>query len=1208
MSQSTENLKQILSQEDTILFIGSGISRWSGLPSWPGMIEKLAEYLEFVGENADLVRSELRKGELLQAASYGFDRLTKHQIGDFIRASCHFGTAKPHDIHRKIVSLGPRCFVTTNYDDLLEQSLRIWQPERFFRPPVTNRHLTETAAIVNARAVDFIFKPHGDAADSESIILTREQYRQLVPPGERQAALESLKMLMASRPIVYLGFGLRDPDFMYVRDLLANTYRGGVRDHYAIMADVSDPERDYWRRNYGIHLISYTTTARHDGIVDHSNLLGLLDGLLEEQSSPKSVGFDPQAPDTLLTLARYAAGLARSPKLDPEFVIRVGSRTGTRRTPHFYASRDRFDSWTVEKFLDEGPQRCLLIGLPGAGKTYALRRAAARASERLHDMCLAESFDHSQIVIPIFVDLKLYRGSLNDLVNETLPPSLSLTDLVKHFVVKFFIDSFNEMPREYWDNATYESDFATFASNIRDGSLIIGSRTLDGLTKLGFPEYYLDQIDIEAVTAELQKLGMDPAGLFQREVKTILQRPFYFRYVTTGKVRLPTEPHPRDFYRSWFDNLRRLFESRFSTAFDIEKSLSIAAYEALNRGEEAFPLSELLAILNNSLRESEIAIDRRDVANWLVAQSTLIPHTGGRVAFVHQSATEYLAATELARRYQATPQVLKEKLALTRWDQALFLTLSLLPASYAEQFLADVIQADFLLALSAVKYIEVSRDEVVATLLAKISSLQSTDELAHQVSLTLRSDLPISASHEYQLRELLRMDGLIGGAAAVRLVELKGQSVKEELLPLLFERRNDFNFCGSLGHALLPFAVNDDVEIIATWADLVMDAPPLLDRTGDYVDDSYSGFTRGAATFLSHIEIPIVWQAFIPSDASTPIPKVHGNIMCAVLQTRYSTAALELTGQLLLRDCEDAAYSLYFISEHADPPSNLSWTSFNSRHVEKLEIFLLESNDNWALPALKNVCIARPDLAKIVIARANERSGFEKALLLHCAFPTEPAHIFKALEGLIELTEGARRSLPLKLLDDLDLDWTGRENLFLEILRTRDERLASAVLGNSIPVRVENLGILEIGPIDWWLQWILEVPSEVRRWFAEQLGSLFGQHLAPEKQSEFIAEFNNPTSKFRRVLQHYILVYFSELTTDSFTEDTISFLLADLNTKNIGRSLHGHLLALTATEQFIVDRLMPILPDAMPTLDNNLRQVIRQAGARHGHRYLLDSF
>jgi hypothetical protein len=228
-----------------VLFVGSGILVWSGIPSWPRLIDELASFVEASGASAELVRAEARRGDLLQAASYGFYKLTKPQIGDFIRNACRYGVARPHEIHCKLVSLGPHCFITTNYDNLIEESLRIWQPDRFFRPPVTNRHLTETAEIVHARAVDFVFKPHGDAADSDTIILTREQYRQLLPGGEKQAALESVKTLLVSRPVVYLGFGLRDSDFIYLRDLLSNAYKGGTRDHHAIMADISEAETDY---------------------------------------------------------------------------------------------------------------------------------------------------------------------------------------------------------------------------------------------------------------------------------------------------------------------------------------------------------------------------------------------------------------------------------------------------------------------------------------------------------------------------------------------------------------------------------------------------------------------------------------------------------------------------------------------------------------------------------------------------------------------------------------------------------------------------------------------------------------------------------------------------------------------------------------------------------------------------------------------------
>ena len=74
-------------------------------------------------------------------------------------------------------------------------------------------------------------------------------------------------------------------------------------------------------------------------------------------------------------------------------------------------------------------------------------------------------------------------------------------------------------------------------------------------------------------------------------------------------------------------------------------------------------MSDLLRVLKVSVEAAGFAdIDACDVANWLVSASILIPYIGGRIAFVHQSITEYLAAKELARRYQATPQILKEML------------------------------------------------------------------------------------------------------------------------------------------------------------------------------------------------------------------------------------------------------------------------------------------------------------------------------------------------------------------------------------------------------------------------------------------------------------------------------------------------------------------------------------------------------------------
>ena len=107
---------------------------------------------------------------------------------------------------------------------------------------------------------------------------------------------------------------------------------------------------------------------------------------------------------------------------------------------------DRFEHSPVEKFLDDGPERAVLTGLPGAGKTYALRRSAARLADKLHESCLSEPFDAKSLVVPILADLKLYRGDLAELVSQELPRSLPLDEVTQRFKVKIFLDSFNEMP------------------------------------------------------------------------------------------------------------------------------------------------------------------------------------------------------------------------------------------------------------------------------------------------------------------------------------------------------------------------------------------------------------------------------------------------------------------------------------------------------------------------------------------------------------------------------------------------------------------------------------------------------------------------------------------------------------------------------------------------------------------------------------------
>ena len=1199
-----DRLKQVLKQSDTILFIGSGISTWSGLPNWAEMIEELAQALEASGYDPDLVRAEAKRGDLLQAASYGFDKLTKHQIGKFIRQVCNYGKARPKEIHRKIISLGPSCYITTNYDDLIEQSLRLWQSDPSFST-VTNRQLTETADLVHARAINYIFKLHGDAGDLESVILTREHYRKLLPQGERYAALEALKMLLASRPVIYLGFGLRDPDFILLRDVLANTFQGGTRDHFAIMPDVVDAARDYWRDHYGIHLIGYVTKASLDGSRDHSELLTILDGLIETDNETAAPNFDPDSPDSILALARHAAGLMRSEKISNELQLRVHAKPVNRSSYSVRDWLDRFDHSPIETFLDGGPQRTLLIGLPGAGKSYAVRRSAARLAEELHKSCLADTFETASVVVPVSADLKMYRGDLERLVDGLLPPSLPLKVLLKHFQVKVFLDAFNEMPREYLESGSYEADFRKFTASLGKSSVVITSRTDDSLERLGLSTYTLDQIDEKDLASELRRLNLNIEGMFSIEVQALLQRPFYFQYVMSGKIRLPKEAHPRNFYRAYLENTRKAFEMRFGIDLDIEAELARVAYSAIDRGEEAFPLAEFLRILSSETSTNLAEIDIREVANWLVSCSMLIPFSGGRIAFVHQSVTEYLAASELARRYQSRPSVLKEKLANTRWDQALFLCLSLLPTSVAEAFLEDVIRAEFTLGLKAAKYLEVGRDEVIGRLLSEIPArVREWEPTDHEIEAAVGFGLPLTEGHESHLRALIALGGSIGAAGVSRLVELKGDEVKDELLQLLVERCSDYNLCcNGVGTALKPFAKDSDVFRIAEWADLIQAA-----STPSHPSDKTVGFTCGAAEFLSQLEISAIRRGLLGRNGATDVSDIRAQLLCTLLQRRHSSAALDLTGELVCLGITEAATTLYFVANFSEPSDELSWASFSSVHVGRL-ISMMSTENSWALRALKCLCEARPDLSKVVERDAMKMSGIERGALMYCVSLGDCTPVFQALEAVVEMSDGQRRCQPFYLLSDIDFDWTGREDLYLALLRLRDIALAKVMFGASVPTSVTGIYELSIGSIEWYLEWMMDVwaDDDDNNWFLYQLGSFFGEHVSIEVQGEFVSEFNKPHSRFRELLFRFVIPYITDFSTDEFSEHAISFLLAHLSSEEAVTYVYDrNVLGSTATEQFVTDRLLPLLANAEEPLLRNLQAVLRQAGSRHNRRYFVE--
>lgn len=1200
-----EKLKKILKEEDTVLFIGSGVSLWSGLPTWRGLINELVDFLKVNGHDPALAEQELNRGDLLQAASYGFDKLTKPEFAEFIRKSCQLGITKPHDIHFKIISLGPNCYITTNYDKLLELSFYKWMPETYFRT-VTNKQLIETAEIVGARAKNFLFKLHGDVEDSDSIILTREQYRALNFGGELYHALETTKTLMVSRPIVYIGFGLRDPDFLYLKDLLINTYKGGARDHYALMADVSDQEKDYWRRNFGIHIIDYKTLINGDGTKDHSPLLKLLDVLLATKIETHSSAFK-LSPEFILSLNRYAAKNTNfeNSKLHLPLVVYPIEKdtTGKNDFPVY-----RYYEEPVEKLLDNGPDKLILIGLPGGGKSYSLLGSIARFSKLLIKECIDDNIRINETVIPIYADLKLYQGNIADLIKQNLSVGLNLKLLCSNFKVKLYLDSFNEIPREYIESNKWNSDFTDFLQK-HSLSIVISSRTIDGLENLEFSSFNLNSINKEFIQQSLVKNELELSGLFKSEVIELLQKPFFYKLVFENRFKIVQETSPHGIYSDLLKLISQRFFERFNIDLNISKPLSKFAMEAIDNGKEAFDIEILKKYIELELGKSNVTVvSNSQIINWLISQNFLIPIINERISFFHQSVTEYLTATRLANLYTYNQDILKEKLRYRHWDQVLFLTLSLLDKTKADSFLKTVIEIDFELALSSIRYMEEDTTEIVNCLLTEIeSNLKDDFEKMNQISYILRNKIPISKSHILPLRNIIKKGNSLGGTAVGCLLDLLGHEFKNEALSFLVERCDDFNFCTEIGRSIKRYISNEDIPKLLTLSKQVQH------KLESSAIKEYQGFESALSGMMGEFDPTVVYNTFYDPSVSNRKQKVQLDIICDFLRDVKNNAGLKISVKLLTKGVSDITFSIHMVLEFSKPEDNIDYTIFEAAHIRSLlTIAKRKRNENsdWAISSITNILSKRLDLISTVQAEIEKSNGVLKAALYYSiSIKNEHNKVFEALEELLHFDSGSLNKEPFELLSRMDeSDWIGKEILFVDLLKLRNKKLAYNLCDPiSLSLNKKHHLLFDIGPINWWLEWFSEYfESKSKEWmFIDRVPCVISNNISNEKKMEFLNEFNNPKSKYRNVLISTIFRRTEGFTLNDFTEESIIYLLNDLKRTKLNY-WENSILDNIATETFVNELLLPRLKTAKGIERENLNELIQRIGKKHKRRYLIE--
>ena len=969
--QIVERLQRVLSRSDTVILVGSGISLWSNLPTWVRLVSDLASFLDHRGLDGDAVRREIHNNDLLLAASYGVFQLDKRDFGEFIREACRFREAQPADVHHKLVRLGPTCFVTTNYDPLIEEALQAYRPDD--RPRVvTNRQTIEIGDIVTADARNFVFKYHGDLLDVESIILTREQYRELT--GKYRNVIEALRTLLTTRPILMVGFGLRDPDFLSVKDTITTAFMDHVGEHYAIMPDFDDFQCEYWRRSYNINVLTYTTHDKADGKGrDHRELLDLLDQLLPKPDT--MVSHEPSTDERLFYLARLAA---RMEQLRPAVDLDLPLTVKRDRSKFEHQTADvLYEGQRLTTLIRNYPRSFLLTGRPGAGKSFALRTYASEAARSLRHACLEGEPDLDMPVV-LYADLATFAGDLRLLLSQLLPSGLSLTSLLASRSGTLLLDSANEMPRDYIETGSWQSDFTDLFAETEGWRVIVGSRDEDWLASMSLPQFQISDIAHDFCVEYLKKrYARDFSGNF--ELLQTLSRPLFFALADKGRIGLDEARVPKDVYRAFFAHLAESWAQTHAAPIDFVTLLSPVCFVMADGGREHFDASEIEDAWSQQL-EAGLT---REVIDFLVAEGLLLVLRDRRLMLFHQSASEFLAAVELASRYQNDRITLTECLHHRRWDYTLFLSMSLLPAEERRAFFDQMLHTDVLSALRAVHFVEENQEEFIEEILTFILEIVRNKsmeiDVTFQVSYALHR-LPIVERHIPQLEGLAATKGEIGGTAA-GFVALMVADKRKNLIEKAIANP-DYNYVQALVSGCRAVTNAEEVRWLMTQLSEELD------------DDGYHPFGKLLHSIEPQIAQDIVLENIDKQGA------VLG-VLRAALQGWDAPFARERLKDLVKNGDRESVASYYLnICFHSESLETEE-TAIDTDLCDVLINLCGDTDGEWAVRTLAQL-VARNSKWQRLIDKRMEHMRPAGKLALKIALTTDKNQIVALMENFLE--------------------------------------------------------------------------------------------------------------------------------------------------------------------------------------------------------------
>jgi hypothetical protein len=260
-----EDLADQIARGNGVVFVGAGLSQAAGLPSWPGLLwQMLAWSAEHGVELPDRGELEgyINAGDLLLVAEEMRERLGNANFRRFMADVFGRPGLTPTQTHKLLPEIPFSAALTSNYDKLLESAYTVVNQGE--APHVfTHAEYPELSAALGSDEF-YVLKIHGTIDRIQTVILGRRDYREVMHANSPYR--QHLMTLFSTKTILFLGFGLTDPDLLLLLEELQVIFKEYTRQHYALINAQAAPaiKQRRFEKDYSIQIIPYTpSTPEH---------------------------------------------------------------------------------------------------------------------------------------------------------------------------------------------------------------------------------------------------------------------------------------------------------------------------------------------------------------------------------------------------------------------------------------------------------------------------------------------------------------------------------------------------------------------------------------------------------------------------------------------------------------------------------------------------------------------------------------------------------------------------------------------------------------------------------------------------------------------------------------------------------------------------------------------------------------------------------